>query len=317
MVENATDLMVCGDRARNRIYVSPSSLEILGFAPEELLGHHAYDLVHPDDLDRVRVTFGRVGAERPCEDAVFRMRRKDDSYVWIEARYRHIAQTGGLLAMLRDISTQKQAEERLAEANRALAAANEALRAMAHQDGLTGIANRRRFDELIDEEWRRARREARPLALVLLDVDHFKSYNDTHGHLAGDDCLRRVCHTIAASVRRPGDHAARYGGEEIAALLPATETDGAAAIAASVVDAVASRAIPHPTSPFGRVTVSAGVCAMRPGDRRATVPDLIQGADLALYRAKLDGRNRVRVGAPTTPPRRAVRPQPLVAAPAG
>ena len=160
-------------------------------------------------------------------------------------------------------------------------------------DGLTGIGNRRRFDEFLVREWRRSRRARTPLALVLLDVDYFKAFNDHYGHAAGDDCLREVAATLAMLVRRPGDLCARYGGEEFAAILPHTDLAGARILADRIREAVLALEIPHEgsvVSPY--VTVSIGIAASDPS--AAEEPDdLLRDADRRLYEAKSAGRNRV------------------------
>ncbi len=166
------------------------------------------------------------------------------------------------------------------------------LRALAFADGLTGIANRRYFDERLDSEWRRCGRSGAPLALLLIDVDHFKRYNDEYGHPAGDDCLRRIATTLAATLSRPYDLMARFGGEEFVCLLPETAGDGALALAQKLEGAVRALALEHrgsDTAPV--VTVSIGVAAMLP--QRENDPALLVGqADAALYRAKQLGRGR-------------------------
>jgi diguanylate cyclase (GGDEF)-like protein/PAS domain S-box-containing protein len=294
IVENALDLIVRGDAAHNRTYVSPSSRDILGYEPAELLGKHAYELVHPDDLQRTQEVFGKIGPLHPVQNLTFRMRRADGSYIWIGARYRHLQEDGGSLSVLRDITKQKLAEDRLAEANAKLEAANVILRHLAQIDGLTGLANRRHFDEMLDQEFQRARRQQLPLGLVLLDIDYFKAFNDHYGHLGGDDCLRRVAGCVADANRRPGDHTARYGGEEIAVVLPATETEGAAKVAEALRCAIAALKIEHAGSEFGIVTVSLGAAAINPAAADSVAAALIQAADMALYQAKAAGRNCVR-----------------------
>lgn len=295
IVENAVDLIVCGDAARNRTYVSPSLREMLGYKPAEMLGKHAYELVHPEDLQRTQEVFGRIGPQCPCQDLTFRMRRADGAYIWIGARYRHLPADNGVLAVLRDITDQKLAEQRLIEANAKLEAANAVLRNLAQVDGLTGLANRRHFDALLDEEFRRARREEQPLGLVLIDIDNFKGFNDRYGHLGGDDCLRRVSLCIGEAIRRPGDHVARYGGEELAALLPATDVSGCAEVAEHVRGCVECLRIEYAGSPYGMVTVSAGVAAVHPYSPECAPSALVKAADVALYQAKAAGRNCVRL----------------------
>jgi len=293
MVENAVDMIIRYDAASRRVYASPASREILGYEPWEMLGNQAQNLIHPADLPAAEASFRRIGPLNPSLKLVYRARRKDGEYIWVEGHYRYLPDDNGVIAVIRDITARKQAEELLAESNAKLAAANHVLRALARQDALTGLSNRRHFDELIDEEHRRARRMSPPLGVVMLDVDSFKSYNDTYGHLAGDDCLRRIGAAVMSVMRRPGDHAARYGGEEIAVLLPATDLAGTTAVAERIRAVVAALAIEHAASPCGHVTISAGTSALMPPDDLAPT-ELLDAADQALYRAKSDGRNRVR-----------------------
>jgi len=192
----------------------------------------------------------------------------------------------GVIVSATEITERVLAERRLAEVNREL-------ERLAQQDGLTGLANRRRLNRTLDQEWRRLRRLGGTLALAMVDVDHFKSYNDLHGHLAGDDCLRRVAETITGCLQRPADLAGRFGGEEFLLILPDTDRAGALAVAWAVNHAVAELAIAHPGSPLGKITASLGVAAMVPDEE--SPERLIQAADRALYRAKAQGRNRVAV----------------------
>ncbi|NDY43219.1 diguanylate cyclase [Dissulfurirhabdus thermomarina] len=181
----------------------------------------------------------------------------------------------------------------LKESERRLEESNAALERLSTLDGLTGIANRRRFDEALAREWRRAARDGHELGLVLLDIDHFKAYNDTYGHLEGDDCLKQVAAAVEKAMRRPGDLAARYGGEEFAAILPETGIDGARKRAEAIRAAVEALGIPHEASPVAdHVTVSLGAAAAAPG-KGGGPEDLIQQADAGLYAAKEGGRNRV------------------------
>jgi len=167
------------------------------------------------------------------------------------------------------------------------------LRQSALIDGLTGIANRRRLDEALALEWRRAHRTREPLSVIMADVDVFKSYNDRYGHVEGDVCLRRVAQALAKVVRRPGDLAARYGGEEFVCVLPSTDLDGAMAMAERMRDAVLAQRIAHEGSPVSPwVTLSLGVVAGMATDGHG-LEDLLRLADGLLYRAKAGGRNRV------------------------
>ena len=169
---------------------------------------------------------------------------------------------------------------------------NRQLQLLSSLDGLTGIPNRRQFDEMLGIEWNRMARERLPLSLVILDVDHFKLYNDRYGHLAGDSCLRRVATALAGLLRRPADMVARYGGEEFAAILPGTGLEGAQVVAESMRQAVASLGIERQDSPVQSVvTVSLGLSAVVPLPGCAPA-DLLQAADHGLYQAKQEGRDR-------------------------
>jgi diguanylate cyclase (GGDEF)-like protein len=178
-------------------------------------------------------------------------------------------------------------------------AAEEELRELARTDGLTGLNNRRTFEEHVNDEWRRAQRTGRPLSLLLIDVDNFKGFNDLYGHSAGDEALIGVARCIAQNARRPGDTAARFGGEEFAVLLPDTDVTGAQQIAEQIRATVQALQCRHVASTHHVLTVSAGAATAQ-GAALATSRALVDAADEALYRAKDAGRNRVMVfGAPT------------------
>ncbi len=175
------------------------------------------------------------------------------------------------------------------------AMSNKALHTLARRDGLTGVSNRRHFDEVLAQEFARARRQQLPVALIMLDVDKFKVFNDTYGHPAGDECLCRVAGAIQSSLRRPGDMAFRYGGEEFAVLLPATDVEGARVVGEAIRSAVSALGMEHLGSSFGIVTISAGVGWIMPYDGSERTQDLVSMADHALYQAKEAGRDRVHV----------------------
>ena len=169
-------------------------------------------------------------------------------------------------------------------------------RELANADALTGLANRRAFDRILDVEWDRALRGKQPLSVLLLDVDLFKSYNDIYGHIAGDACLRRIANVIAATLPRKSDTVARFGGEEFTVILPNTPLEGAMAVAASLRQSVAAIHMPHAGAPSGIQTISIGVATVVP-DLDGAVLSLLTLADQALYRAKHLGRNRVEAAA--------------------
>jgi diguanylate cyclase (GGDEF)-like protein/PAS domain S-box-containing protein len=294
MVESAIDLIIRYDAAGLRTYVSPSCREMLGYEPREMLGRHLSDFFHPDDFAQTLETLNQVGPAMPTLDLSFRVIRRDGGVIWIEGRYRYLPTDGSLLAILRDITRRKHTEAQLAATNAKLGTANRLLLTLAQQDGLTGLANRHRFDELMQQEFRRARRQEQPLSLLMVDADRLRAYNGRYGHLAGDECLRQIGRAIESVLWRPGDHAARYGGEEFVVLLPATDEAGAAIVAERIRSAVAALAIGHLGNTPPIVTVSIGVSALIPasGDRPA---QLVSAAKRGLYQAKAEGRNRVAV----------------------
>ncbi|MGZ3237013.1 MAG: GGDEF domain-containing protein, partial [Burkholderiaceae bacterium] len=188
---------------------------------------------------------------------------------------------GNLLAVietLRDMTAQKEAQH--------------ALELLATQDGLTGIANRRRFDELLQLEWGRAMRDSKVLTLLMVDVDYFKIYNDTYGHQAGDTCLKAIAATMADCIQRTVDVAARYGGEEFAVILPNAPSSGATVVAERIRSAVEQLDVPGLTGQGGKVTISIGVATVTPL-QPGGFTQLIAAADAALYQAKHEGRNRL------------------------
>ena len=205
----------------------------------------------------------------------------DHSFPWLD-------EAGGIIGsvgILTDITQRKQAEF-------ALRRANLELQRLASLDGLTRLANRRRFDEFLKQEWLRMRREKAPISVVLADIDHFKLYNDTFGHIAGDECLRTVARVIRQCVRRPADLVARYGGEELGIVLSKTDSGGAMFVAEMIRAAVLNLKTAHPaslTKPF--VSLSLGVSSTYPS-KKTSAETLLATADEALYDAKGQGRNR-------------------------
>lgn len=196
----------------------------------------------------------------------------------------------------RALLNRQQAERSLRKAHAALADANKRLQRLAQFDELTSLPNRRYFDRRFARAFKSAMREREWLAVVMIDIDHFKTYNDCYGHPAGDKCLATVAAAMKSAVARPRDFIARYGGEEIVMLLPGSDAAGAARVAEAARQAVADANIGHTNNPAGFVTVSLGVAAMRPAPGR-TASELLQHADDALYEAKRSGRNRVAVDA--------------------
>ena len=203
-----------------------------------------------------------------------------------------LARVRSFLRLREETLIRKQRERELEVVNGELRHANEKLRKLAASDGLTGLPNRRYFDETIEREWKKSARQKAPLALLMLDVDFFKAYNDLLGHLEGDRCLQAMAGALQRAVKRPSDTPCRYGGEEFAVVLPETDAAGAESVARSIQEAVAALRLPHAGSRVNEfVTVSIGVASIvasaGEGHER-----LIRTADQALYRAKEGGRNR-------------------------
>lgn len=188
--------------------------------------------------------------------------------------------------------SERELEHRVAVRTEELQILNSRLEMLSLTDALTGIANRRHFDEVLAKECKRAQRVGEPLALAVLDVDWFKAYNDHYGHPAGDSCLQQIAHTLAATISRSTDLVARYGGEEFVFLAPSTGLAGAQSMAEKLARAVEALPLPHERSPLGHITISVGIALIQ-SDASSPAQTLLQRADAALYRAKSQGRNRV------------------------
>jgi diguanylate cyclase (GGDEF)-like protein/PAS domain S-box-containing protein len=287
--ENSRDAIILADLSGHRSYVS-SAGENLGWKPEDLLTQGGVEMIHPDDQQRAQaivreLNTGIEGAMIEC-----RVRKPDGEYIWVEASLRLVrdaesGQPSGILNVVRDVSERKLAEKKLQEAYNAV-------EALAITDALTGLANRRRFDQYLATEWRRSQRDHQPLSLVMLDADKFKVYNDTYGHQRGDNCLKQIAEACMDVVSRPGDLIARFGGEEFVVVLPNTESAGAVSVANEICEALRSRRLPHSGNAPGIVTISAGCATLIPRFGKHA-PDLIEMADKALYKAKFNGRDQV------------------------
>jgi diguanylate cyclase (GGDEF)-like protein/PAS domain S-box-containing protein len=290
--ENSRDAIILTDLSGQRTY-SSSAAEGLGWKPEDLLTEGGLEMVHPEDRPSAQAIVSELKSGREEAMIECRIRKSTGEYVWVEASLRvvHDMETGipsGFLNIVRDVSQRKLAEQRLQEAYNAV-------EAMAVTDELTGLSNRRRFDQYLANEWRRSMRDHQPLSLLMLDVDKFKAYNDTYGHQRGDSCLKQVAEACMDVVSRPGDLVARFGGEEFVVVLPNTEDEGALSVAEDICAALRSRRLPHSGNTSGIVTISAGCATLVPRFGKHAA-ELIEMADKALYRAKHNGRNRVCTG---------------------
>ncbi|QNH01086.1 sensor domain-containing diguanylate cyclase [Pseudomonas sediminis] len=273
-------LFIFDSSTRELLHMNQATYATLGYRPEQfaellrddpeklLPGFHRWleqaRQAQNDNLSRIfqRELIRRDGSRQPAEINTQLVQLHDREY---------------LIAVSRDNSERLQLEAQLQR--------------LSQLDGLTGLYNRRYFDQQLLAEWRRLRRLDAPLALLMLDIDHFKAYNDALGHLAGDDALRRVSNILRESLQREGDTACRYGGEEFAIILANTNLDGAEQVAARIHAMIADLDIPHPASPFGRLTLSIGITVVDPVKDEQPGEFLAQG-DQALYCAKHEGRNR-------------------------
>lgn len=266
-------------------YVSPSALSTFGWTPGEMIGKDELHVVFDQDRSKVvEVINDLLSGQRDHAVIQVRVVCGDGSLKWAETNARVDLSGPSVEAVLvmRDITERKMLEDKLA--------------ALALQDGLTGLANRRAFDQALDDEWKRTVRSGSEMALLLLDIDCFKQFNDSYGHQVGDDCLKAVAGCMKELIRRPTDIACRYGGEELVAILGTTGLEAATGIAARIRSAVEALAIPHQGSTCAEVvTVSVGVAAAvsRAGGTMEMPQGLLQAADHALYKAKTSGRNRV------------------------
>ena len=288
LAENAGDMVARIGPDGVLRYVSPACATLLGVEASHLLDKPALARLQYGELEAFEIALGEI-ASRASEAVTLTHRapRGDGKSIWLEttvraARDPKTGEPDGFVAVSRDVTERHEREESLA--------------VLAATDGLTGLANRRAFDEALARAWTDAKRSGGELSLVLIDVDRFKLFNDTYGHEAGDAVLRKVATALAAVVCRPNDLPARYGGEEFALVLPGADSAAVAAIADRARAAVQALAIPHgPNQPTRLVTVSCGVASFERGmtSRGEDPATLMRVADKALYEAKRTGRNRV------------------------
>ncbi|SHO49545.1 GGDEF domain-containing protein [Desulfopila aestuarii] len=268
----------------NVLESNPQMLNMLGYSDEDLIGTNIHNLIHPEDLAQTPSQVSRIlkGETVMLER---RLRTAVGSYRLFEQSGR-LVDENRIMLLYRDITERKAAEI-------ALERANLELDKLANLDGLTQIANRRKFEAVLRKEWQRLSREQLPLSMIIGDIDYFKQYNDLYGHQEGDNCLITIAQTMEHALHRASDMVARLGGEEFIILLPNTNEDGGQHIAEDIRQRIALLRIPHKgsqCSPY--VSMSFGVSSDVPNPKRLP-EDLIAIADKALYLAKQNGRNRV------------------------
>ncbi|HHY73669.1 MAG TPA: PAS domain S-box protein [Bacillus bacterium] len=272
-------------------FVNDRALTFIGAkSKDEIIGKSVFEFLHPDDRQiaayNMKLGF-KVGTSFPGLDGL-RFVRLDGTIVITNVGAKLIDYNGkpAMLGIIHDITERKETELRLKEAN-------DKLMLISQIDGLTDIPNRRYYEEIFDKEWKDAVRNVKPISLIMLDIDNFKNYNDTYGHLVGDACLKRVSNALKSCLNRPRDFVARYGGEEFSVILPDTDEQGAVYVGETLRAKIEELSIPHENSNVKSiVTISVGVATIIP-DRESKYESLIKIADDALYKAKQTGRNRV------------------------
>jgi diguanylate cyclase (GGDEF)-like protein/PAS domain S-box-containing protein len=286
------------------VYVNAGFEKMTGYSFEEVVGKNCRFLQGEDrDQEALGEIRQALQLKKQC-CVTLRNYRRDGRLFWNEISLSPICDPEGqvvyYIAIQTDVTDRKRAEEELqrsqaamGQMNRELYRLNDRLNRLANLDGLTEVANRRCFDERLQQEWQRLTREKQPISLILGDIDYFKRYNDTYGHLDGDDCLRSVARAMSGCIHRSADLVARCGGEEFAVILPNTPLEGVLRVAENVRAAIEALQIPHQASDANNyVTMSLGVATIIPTPKQEA-KELIATADRALFRAKALGRNRV------------------------
>ena len=282
MLDSISNGIIEFDQNQRIIYANLAALDIFSMPPEKMLGYHVTQLFQAEDDERLFSLIKSCTTEGSLSDRHIKV-SLDKCILNVCVVPSDFSQNTHMIIM-EDITVSETAQKELLEANNKL-------EVLARIDGLTEVSNRRHFDELLHKEWGRLRREKGQLTLLLCDVDYFKNYNDTYGHLMGDKCLSGIAQAINAILQRPSDIVARYGGDEFVILLPNTDLDGAAHIAEEIRDCICQLKILHERSPVNsQITLTMGIGSGFPHDN---LPEdrFIWLADKALYEAKANGRN--------------------------
>lgn len=275
-------------------YIGPQIESLLGWTPESWATVEDWvTRMHPEDqawVPNFCVSQSESGIDH---EADYQALHKDGHYVWIRDVVHVVRNAQGdveaLIGFMFDISERKKTEQELT-------ALQKKLEEYSFKDGLTGIANRRMFDNVLDDAWYQALRNSQPLSVILLDIDHFKQYNDLHGHLEGDDCLKRIAALLEGTIKRSRDFVARFGGEEFVVILPETDAESAVKIGQRLQDQLFREQLPHAAPDASKwVTVSMGIGTLTP-TRDDAPRDFLNLIDQRLYDAKKAGRNKIVAG---------------------
>lgn len=312
ILETAVDAIVCINSKGIVDSYNLAAEKMFGYSEDEIIGANIsmlmpepYASEHDDYIRHYEKTGEKkvIGIGREVK-----AKRKDGSIFSVELAIGQAVLNGENIytGFIRDITIRKEAEDELVahrdhlealvlERTHELFTANKKLECLAKLDSLTGLANRRHFDEMLKNEISRAARKNDPLSLLMCDIDYFKQYNDAYGHIAGDECLKKIGACFNVSFKRASESPSRYGGEEFAVILPDTESEEAMRLAEELRQAIAKLEIPHSDSKVSEhITISIGVATFNL-DRQTRPDELIRAADEALYRAKEAGRDRVEV----------------------
>lgn len=294
LFQEIPEAIVLSDSMGRVFRVNREFCRMFGYTAAEAVGHVVDELVAPEDVREEAMTITEAVAHGQKFTLEVVRKRKDGSRVNVSllgvpiiTRRKQVAVFG----VYRDITERIRAERALIESRRQLEEANSLLERISNLDGLTAIPNRRSFENFYELEWRRCSRERKWISVIMIDVDFFKSFNDNHGHLAGDQCLKQIAQALQV-LNRPGDLVARYGGEEFVAVLSGSDRQGALQMAERMRQRVRDLRVEHGFSKVApHVTISAGIASQQP-DGQADPMDLILKADQALYQAKSQGRDR-------------------------
>lgn len=298
IIENMHDGVITIDKSGIITTVNPAAADILELKPEQILDRKLSEVFfdYPENDDFIQIILDAVYDSSMSHHKVCRYftgtleKSLFMTTSFLKAEIEHVVEPIGITVLFSDVTELVDLRDAAAALDK-IKALNQKLERLSYLDELTGLPNRRFFDDVCSREWRRAIRDEKTMAVIMLDIDNFKEINDTKGHQGGDDCLTTVAKTIGKVLHRAGDLAARYGGDEFIILLPDADITGARNIAAAIHQKIRTLNIENTGSPYGCLTLSIGIAAGKP-NRQTSWKSLCAAADEALYRAKSNGRNQ-------------------------